>query len=29
MEKGGYRSIPVEAVQSLTVRGQTFSFAGV
>lgn len=29
MEKGGYRSIPVEAVQSLTVHGQTFNFAGV
>jgi hypothetical protein len=29
MEKGGYRSIPVEAVHSLTVHGQTFNFAGV
>ncbi len=29
MENRGYRSIPVEAVQSLTVHGQTFSFAGV
>jgi len=29
MEKGGYRSIPVEAVQSLTVHGQTFNFAGM
>jgi hypothetical protein len=28
MEKGGYRSIPVDAVQSLTVHGQTFSFGG-
>ncbi|MDR2187095.1 MAG: SH3 beta-barrel fold-containing protein [Azonexus sp.] len=28
MEKGGYRSIPVESVQRLTVHGQTFSFAG-
>ena len=28
MEKGGYRSIPVDAVRSLTVRGQQFSFAG-
>jgi hypothetical protein len=28
MEKGGYRSIPVDAVQSLTVHGQTFTFAG-
>lgn len=29
MEKGGYRSIPVEAVQRLTVHGQTLNFAGV
>jgi hypothetical protein len=27
MDKGGYRSIPVESVQSLTVHGQTFTFA--
>lgn len=27
MEKGGYRSIPVDAVQRLTVHGQTFEFA--
>jgi hypothetical protein len=26
MEKNGYRSIPVEAVLSLTVHGQTFRF---
>ena len=29
MEKGGYRSIPVDAVQRITVHGQTFDFAGV
>ncbi|MDR2875971.1 MAG: hypothetical protein LBV44_08615 [Methylobacillus sp.] len=28
MEKGGYRSIPVEMVQRLTVHGQTFNFVG-
>jgi hypothetical protein len=28
MEKNGYRSIPVEAVLSLTVHGHTFRFAG-
>jgi len=28
MERGGYRSIPVDAVQSLTVHGQTFTFTG-
>lgn len=27
MEKGGYRSIPIEAVRSLSVNGQSFQFA--
>jgi len=28
MEKEGYRSIPVEAIQRISVHGQTFNFAG-
>ncbi|SFL24154.1 hypothetical protein SAMN05216302_104620 [Nitrosomonas aestuarii] len=29
MENGGYRSIPVEAIQRLSVNGQTIGFAEV
>ena len=29
MEKGGYRSIPVDAIQRLCVNGQAFSFGEV
>lgn len=29
MEAKGYRSIPVEAIRSLSIGGQTFNFEGV
>jgi WYL domain-containing protein len=29
MEQKGYRSIPVDAIQRLSVNGQTFNFSGV
>lgn len=28
MDAGGYRSIPIDAIKSLTVGGQFFTFAG-